>query len=222
MQGVSAMPTFIFYRNKAKLDRIQGADVQALEAKIKAHYGSDSNAEDESYGQGLMNLNSFIQKNMCECLNESDDHTLEHCLNAESGRGFLASDCDEQLIITIAFNSTVKLHSIKFKTNNFKQGPKNVKLFINLPVTFDFDQAAVAPAVQEFEVAEKNLKEGIPIELRFVKFQTVQNITIFVADNHSGSETTIIDELAFIGTPHQQQTKMDDFKRISGKKGESH
>lgn len=35
------MPTFIFYRNRQKIDRLQGADVQGLEAKIKQHYGSE-------------------------------------------------------------------------------------------------------------------------------------------------------------------------------------
>ena len=37
-----------------------------------------------------------------ECLNEADDHPLAHCL-AEQG-GYLASDCDEQLIISLSFN----------------------------------------------------------------------------------------------------------------------
>ena len=33
--GVSAMPTFIFFRNKTKIDKIQGADNKALEEKVK-------------------------------------------------------------------------------------------------------------------------------------------------------------------------------------------
>ena len=32
--GVSAMPTFIFFRNKTKIDKIQGADNKALEEKV--------------------------------------------------------------------------------------------------------------------------------------------------------------------------------------------
>ena len=31
--GVSAMPTFIFFRNKTKIDKIQGADNKSLEDK---------------------------------------------------------------------------------------------------------------------------------------------------------------------------------------------
>lgn len=39
-QGVRAMPTFIFYRNRIKLDLCQGADPVGLESKIQNFYGS--------------------------------------------------------------------------------------------------------------------------------------------------------------------------------------
>lgn len=219
MQGVSAMPTFIFYRNKSKIDKIQGADIQGLETKIKQHYGeSGGSAEDgEDYGQGLMDLSTMIMKNQCECLNESDDHTLEQALS--SGPGFLASDVDEQLIINLAFNQGVKIHSLKMKAPS-KHGPKKIKLFINQPVTLDFDSATGTAAVQELEITPKDL-EGNLINLRFVKFQNVQTLTFFIVDNQSGDEKTIIESLQVIGAPIIT-TKMDEFKRIAGKKGESH
>lgn len=53
-QGVSAMPTFIFYRNKSKLDRVQGANIEALESKIQQLIGSDDGDDGEEYGQGLV------------------------------------------------------------------------------------------------------------------------------------------------------------------------
>lgn len=45
-QGVTAMPTFIFYRNKVKLGNVQGADAAALEAKIQQYIGNDEADED--------------------------------------------------------------------------------------------------------------------------------------------------------------------------------
>lgn len=220
MQNVSAMPTFIFYRNRSKIDRVQGADIQGLEAKIRQHVGSDAAASgdpEEDYGQGLMDLTSLIMKNDCECLNESDEHTLQHALSSDGG--YLASDVDEQLIINIAFNQAVKIHSLKVKAP-LKLGPKRMKLFINQPVTLDFDSAMSTAAVQDIEVSPKDL-EGNLINLRFVKFQNVQTLTIFAIDNQSGDEKTVIENLQIIGAPIMT-TKMNDFKRIAGKKGESH
>lgn len=219
--GVSAMPTFIFYRNRSKIDRLQGADIQGLESKIRQHYGTEeegSAGDEEDYGQGLMDLGVFIMKNMCECLNESDDHTLAHCL--ASGPGYLSSDVDEQLIISIMFNQAVKIHSIKMKAPS-KHAPKNVKLFINQPVTLDFDAASSAIPVQQLEISPKDAEMGNLINLRYVKFQNVTTILLFIADNQSGDEKTVIENLTFIGSPIAT-TKMDDFKRIVGKKGESH
>lgn len=145
-QGVSAMPTFIFYRNKSKIDRLQGANVEALEAKIAQHIGATEEEGGEDYGQGLMDLNVFISKNECECLNEADDHPMTHSLS--NAGGFLQSDCDEQLILSITFNQVVKIHSIKFKAPE-KLGPKNVRLFINHPRTIDFDSGESSTSVQD-------------------------------------------------------------------------
>ena len=44
--NVNSMPTFIFLRNKARVDRLQGADKAALETKIKQYYTDSSQDED--------------------------------------------------------------------------------------------------------------------------------------------------------------------------------
>lgn len=120
-----------------------------------------------------MDLSPFILKAQCECLNECDDHPFEHCLT--SNGGYLQSDCDEQvgsnisnfvcvlincskkfinklyyfqLIISIAFNQSVKIHSLKI-TAPADKGPKNIKIFINQPRTLDFDLADSYTSVQD-------------------------------------------------------------------------
>ncbi|CAG9863348.1 unnamed protein product [Phyllotreta striolata] len=215
-QGVSAMPTFIFYRNKTKVDRLQGADPVSLENKIQQYYGTEDTEEGEGVA-GHMDLSPFISKSQCECLNESDDHPLAHCLTASGG--FLQSDCDEQLIISITFNQSVKIHSLRITAPSDK-GPKSVKIFINQPRTLDFDMADSYTSVQILDLEPSDV-EGNPINLRFVKFQNVQNIQFFVRDNLGGGEVTQIDHLAIIGSPINT-TNMGDFKRVTGKKGESH
>ena len=65
------MPTFIFFRNKTKIDKIQGADNKALEEKvgirvnffivaylqiiiqIKQHYGEDGGDGEEAGVKGI-------------------------------------------------------------------------------------------------------------------------------------------------------------------------
>ncbi|XP_068628277.1 thioredoxin-like protein 1 [Battus philenor] len=216
-QGISAMPTFIFYRNRTRIDRLQGADSGSLESKVRQHYGTEDAGDEDAAVAGHMDLVTFITKSECECLNESDDHPLTLALS--NGGGYLASDCDEQLIINIAFNQLVKLHSLKIKAPADK-GPKFLKLFINQPRTLDFDQAAQNSSVQDLELTPSDL-EGNPVPLKFVKFQNVQNIQIFVKDNQSGSDVTLINHLAFYGSPICT-TNMGEFKRVAGKKGESH
>lgn len=150
------MPTFIFYRNRVKVAKLQGADPTGLEAKIReligdvsaASAGEGSEASGAASGggglgadsgvPGHIDLTSMIQKSECECLNESDDHPMVNCLQGGSSL-YLESDCDDQLIINLAFSQNIKLHSIKIE-GPAENGPKNVRLFINQPRTLDFDQ----------------------------------------------------------------------------------
>ncbi|KYM98452.1 Thioredoxin-like protein 1 [Cyphomyrmex costatus] len=218
MQDVSAMPTFIFYRRRTRLGHCQGADPVGLESKIQQFYGSgDADDADDSVADS-MDLSSFVMKQQCECLNESDYHTFSQCLNSDSG--YLQSDEDEQLIMSIAFSQPVKVHSLKIKAPT-ENGPKNIKLFINQPRTIDFEMASSNTSIQDLTLSAKDLEEGNPIPLRYVKFQNVQNLQIFVIDNQNGSEITRIDHLVIIGSPIST-TNMGEFKRVSGKEGESH
>lgn len=218
-EGISAMPTFIFYKNKTKVDTMRGADPNALEEKIKQWKGDDSEGgEDEVTVKGHMDLSSFISSKGCECLNESDEHTLEHALSSKGG--YLESDCDEQLIINLEFSQQMKLHSLKLYAPEDK-GPKTVKIFQNLTKSLDFDTAESMIPTQELELTAADVKEGTLIPLRYVKFQSVGSVTIFIKDNLGGGEVTQIDYISFVGTP-VGTTNMTDFKRVAGKKGESH
>jgi len=217
-QGVSAMPTFILYRNKVKVGKIQGADISAVEAKIKQLYEAACAAsQDEDCGvPDQMDLGSFIMKNQCEALNDSDDHPLSALIE---NRGYIESDCDQQLILSLTFTQSVKVHSIKI-TAPKDNGPKLLKLFINQPNTLDFDSATNNLATQEVELNPDEL-DGKIVNLKYVKFQNVHNLQIFVVNNQTDEEVTRIDCLKIIGMPIST-TNMGDFKRVAGKVGEAH
>merc|ERR1719411_1088686 len=206
--GITAMPTFIFLRNKTRLALVKGADKAGLEAKIKQFY-TDASQDEEVGVKGMMDLSSFLDKKLCECLNEDDDHPYAHCLT--SGGGYLASDCDEQLILSLSFNQVVKVQSLKIKAPA-NCGPKTIRVFKNLPNTLDFSGAETMTSVQDIVLTTKQLNGEEVIPLMFVKFQNVQNIQFFLSDNQGGEDVTQIDYLMLLGSP-LQTTNMKDLKK---------
>ncbi|XP_033112016.1 thioredoxin-like protein 1 isoform X2 [Anneissia japonica] len=212
------MPTFISMKNGLKLDTVQGAKKDDIIAMIDKHYPSNQ-GQASSGVPGHMDLSSFFSKSGCVCLNQSDETDLENCLRLGDGT-YLESDCDEQLLISLEFSQNVKIHSIKLHGPADK-APKTVKLFINQPHQMDFDQAERNDPVQKLELTEDDVKEDCVIPLKFVKLQNVNNLTIFVKDNLGGEDTSVIEYLGLIGSP-VSTIKMDEFKRVAGKKGESH
>ncbi|CAL2029503.1 hypothetical protein CAEBREN_15194 [Caenorhabditis brenneri] len=213
--GVSSMPTFIVFQNGNKLDTIKGANREGLEAMVRKHADPSSAG---SLVEGQSDLTTLIDKKQMECLNGSDDTPLDRFLE---GNCNLVSDCDEQLIVSLPFNQPVKVHSVLIKGVS-DRGPKRVKVFINLPKTIDFDNAAGLEPTQflEFDNSAAN-GDGQILPLKYVKFQNVQNIQFFVENNTGGGDVTELVKLTVFGTPLSAMN-MNEFKRVAGKAGDAH
>jgi len=213
--GVRAVPTFIFLKGGQTLATLKGINKDGLKNKLE-ELSKDSGAVPlEGAPMGMKDLAQFVDKTKTECLNDGSG-SLACALEDEVGE--LTSDCDEQLLIRTAFIQPIKLHSIMFKAGgDIEQAPKTIRLFVNVTNPLDFDDAESAPATQELELDSKLL--GTMIPLRFVKFQNVQNLTIFIKDNLGGGDVTALSRIQFIGQT-MSQTNMNEFKRVAGKVGE--
>ncbi|KAF9062049.1 DUF1000-domain-containing protein [Rhodocollybia butyracea] len=171
--------------------------------------------------QGDVSLLQFLDLQQLDCLNESTDHNLKSILSSKklnTSESYLESDADEQLLMNIAFNQSVRVKSIIIKSNDVAHAPKKIKLAINKP-SLGFDDVADAkePAVaQILELDEETVKEGKPVVLRFVRFQSVNSLHIFVESNHGNEEETRINAIDIIGVP-VETTK--DLKGLIPKEG---
>jgi len=210
---ISATPTFIFFRNKTKVDT---ATALELEQKVGQHYTDADEADTPKSGvPGHMDLLPCLQRKGCECLNQNSEHPYTNALTP--GDSYLESDCDEQMILSLEFSAPVKVHSLRLH-GPAERGPRTLRLFTNLPYGLDFDSAESNVAAQDLQLSGKELK-GELIKLKYMKFQSVNRLTIFIQDNQAGDEITQLNYIQVIGSP-MTATNMSDFKRVAGKAGE--
>nr|VZI34906.1 unnamed protein product [Spirometra erinaceieuropaei] len=238
---ITAIPTFIFIKDGKTVDTVRTSNATELQNKLELHAGKgltgDSDASTSGASAfahasgsgknsiasaaptpGYMDLGPLLQPANCECLNCDSEHPLEHALSKDMR--FLMSDTDEQLIIFLTFTQVIKLHSMRITAPD-DCGPKTIKIFMNQTATPDFDTCETAEGVQELTLTPENLKSHALVPLKYVKFQNVNSLTLFVKDNQTGAEHTKITNLSLYGNP-VNTTNMSDFKRVAGKKGESH
>jgi len=155
-------------------------------------------------------LNGFIDRVQLQCLNEAEGHKAKDFFQSQEDDKVLKSDTDEQLLLIIPFNLSVKIHSLIIEGPN-SNAPSHIKLFINRK-SFDFSDAETLPSVQEINLSPNQTKKGsfVQIPLRFVKFQNCESLIIFVDKNHGGEETTIISKLVIMGQEIKVEgTRMD-------------
>lgn len=112
------------------------------------------------------------------------------------------------MIINYCFTQPVNIHSICISGDE-KNGPKLVKLFVNSINTLDFERAQSSKPVQILDFSDgENLKP-----LYYVKFQNVNSLQLFVENNKSGTDQTIIKKIDLYGTP-LNSTNLEEFKRV--------
>ena len=79
------------------------------------------------------NITSVINKSKCFCLNEDTNNSHTNLFSFDGTEKYLESDCDEQLLLHLEFQQSVKLNSLQFETLMDDTSPCRVKLFINKP-----------------------------------------------------------------------------------------
>ncbi|KAL3631732.1 hypothetical protein CASFOL_024716 [Castilleja foliolosa] len=163
--------------------------------------------------KGQVDLLDFVDWSGVECLNQRGSHSLPNALKQgyrEDEGLHLESDADEQLLIYIPFTQVIKLHSIVINGPE-EEGPRTVKLFANRE-HMGFSNVNDFPPSDIAVFSEDNLK-GKPVIVKYVKFQNVRSLTIFIEDNQSGSEITKVQKIVLCGTT-VETTDMKGLKKI--------
>ncbi|KAJ7849121.1 PITH domain-containing protein [Mycena olivaceomarginata] len=152
-----------------------------------------------------VSLLEHVDIQQLNCLNESTDHSFAGIVaqkKVNTTSSYLLSDADEQLLLNIParlgafptrFHQSVRVRSIVIKSSAGEQAPKRVKLLVNRPsIGFEDVEDAEEPEVaQILDLPEDDVKNGRPIQLRFVRFQAVNSLHIFVVSNQGGADETL-------------------------------
>jgi hypothetical protein len=162
-------------------------------------------------------LNEQVDKTKISCLNY-DQKSVGSLADVLTGTKTLQSDCDEQLLLSFQFHQLARLHSIKFEAPP-TNGPKTIKLFINRP-HMGFDEAESIEPAQVLSLTADDFSANKATALRFVKFQNVPSITVFIQDNQDGSDVSALKRITFIGSLADKQTDFKNFKSAGGDGGE--
>ena len=173
----------------------------------------------------MADLLGEIQLPQCTCLNMSKEHTLRHCLEAdtrETAEHYLESDCDEELLIKISFMQACKIKAIQLHGVDTDSAPIKVRLFITPLDSLDFDSAKDEKPTQELSLSASDVSASAkPLELRFVLFQKVTSLAIFVPGNLGDEETTKISKLAIFGeTIEHTGLKRSEAEQAASSKGD--
>ncbi|WOL15272.1 hypothetical protein Cni_G24053 [Canna indica] len=163
--------------------------------------------------RGQVDLVDFVDWSSVECLNQTTSHSLANALKQgyrDDDGLHLESDADEQLLIYVPFTQMVKLHSAVI-TGPEDEGPRTVKLFANKE-HMGFSNVNEYPPSDSLSLSPDNLK-GKPVTLKYVKFQNVRSLTIFIEDNQGGDDVTKVQKIALFGTT-VDTTNMKDLKKI--------
>ena len=152
----------------------------------------------------------------CEVLNATKTDAVSSLLKQglrDQELMIVESDADEQLLISVRFKVKVKVHSMAPADG---RAPKSLKLFVNKP-SMDCSDGESMVADQEIELSAEQLGERL--ELKFVKFQNVDRLTLFIHANQGAEDSTALSGIKLWGAG-LAQTNMSEFKRVAGSAGE--
>lgn len=216
--GITAMPTFQFFKQGKRVDEVKGADVQQLTTKVgyytaavaKENPGqaSASNAGQSTKGAatGPASLRSLIDVKASQLVNAS---TLSKVLNIASPppAGYsVASASGSRLLIHMSFTEAVSPSQLKITIaeDSISNAPSRIIAGTNIvPLVtksrdgvessdLDMDSLDKAENVQSFNIYSDEYTGGTTeLKLKASKFTAIKSLTIRIDANMSGEATTI-------------------------------
>ncbi|KAH0341481.1 DUF1000-domain-containing protein, partial [Aureobasidium melanogenum] len=250
--NITAMPTFMVFKNGRETQRIRGADPKALDAAVKslASEAESSSADASSSSSSGTWIGASLPRGYSDITDSVDLLNLDF-LNVDSeagnartvfntaqpsaisksssaaGKDWIESDTDEQLMMYMPFQSSLKVHSLhitSFPTEGDDDvvRPRTLKLYTNKSNVLSFDEAESLPSTQDITLQESDwdAKTGTArVDLRFVKFQNVTSLVIFVAEGEGDGEKTRIDRIRIIGETGEKRA-MGKLEKIGDEQGE--
>ena len=122
-------------------------------------------------------------------------------------KDWVESDIDEQLMLLVPFMSKLKIHTLLItslppKEEDAPMRPKTIRIYSNPTHILDFDESENPPATQTISLDPRDWDETTgtaKVELRFVKFQNVTSLVIFVVDGEGEADRVRIDRIRVVG-----------------------
>lgn len=127
-----------------------------------------------------------------------------------SGKDWVESDTDDQLMLYVPFQSTLKIHSLQLTSvlssseddDEAPMRPKTIQIYTNRSHILGFEEADDITPTQSItlEPRDWDTKTGTAkTELRFVKFQNVSSLVIFIVNGDGEGDKVRLDRVRIIG-----------------------
>jgi hypothetical protein len=124
-------------------------------------------------------------------------------------KDWVESDTDEQLMLFVPFQSTLKVHTLHITSLPPPEGddeapmrPRTIRIYSNRTHCLDFAEAEGTTPTQEvvLEPGDWDAETGTAkAELRFVKFQNVTSLVLFIVDGDGDGEKVRVDRIRIVG-----------------------
>jgi len=250
--NVSALPTFMVFKNGEQKEKIQAADPRKLRRVVEELVNMDFSDQASSSSQAGVWNKGELPKGYSDITDQIDVKGLE-LLNADSkfgtvralfdsqmpsalskGNGteakykdWVESDTDDQLMLFMPFQSTLKVHTLQITSlppqasegddDEVPLRPKTLKLYTNRPHILGFEEADDIPATQEIILTTKDWDQNgtANVGLRFVKFQNVTSLVMFIVDGDGEGERVRLDRVRIIGETGEKRDQ-GQLKKVEG------
>jgi thioredoxin len=223
--SITSIPTFLFVKGGQEIERVRGADVAKVAEEVQKLSKLDPTAErfaieeGSSDGpavevsedakkyipQGFSVLNDGIFIKEVEFMNVEDGNSVRAVLGKEDdiakAQTPLNSDIDSQILLHIPLINICKIYSILIKAKEVDgfQRPNLLKTWINNNNIISFDDAISLNSLNDSEeITEWDENGWTEYKLKFVRFQKVKSLDIFL-DGEDEDSQTLIEKILIVG-----------------------